>query len=283
MRVDAHHHVWDLSTGMYRWPTAAEEPIYRSIDSGEIEPHLRAAGIDRTVLVQAANDTRDTESMLAAADGHPFIGGVVGWVPLDRPAEAALALDRFATHPRFRGVRHLIHNEADPDWIIRPAVLDGLGLLEERGVAYDVVAVYPDHLGHVPFLAQRLPRLTLVIDHLAKPPLQTGDLSGWAVQLRAAAEYPNVVAKLSGLDTSAGPGWKADDLRPATDIAFESFGADRLMFGSDWPVSILGGGYERWFAAVLELLGHRSPRERDEVLGGTAARVYRITDPASDE
>jgi L-fucono-1,5-lactonase len=276
VRIDAHHHFWDLATGMYRWPTPADGPVFRSFGVAEIEPHLAAARIDRTVLVQAANDTRETDAMLAAADGHRWIGAVVGWVPLDRPAEAARLLDSYARHPRFRGVRHLIHNEADPDWIVRPAVLGGLAALEERGFVYDVVAVWPDHLRHVPFLAGRFARLTLVIDHLAKPPLRSGDLRGWAAAIGAAAAFPNVVAKLSGLDTAARPGWTAGDLRPAVEIAFERFGADRLMFGSDWPVSIVGGGYERVFEATLELLADRTPAEREAVLGGTAARVYGI-------
>ncbi len=283
MRVDAHHHTWDLATGMYRWPTPAEGPIFRTIEVDEIEPHLLAAGIDRTVLVQAANDTRETDTMLAAADAHEWIGAVVGWVPLERPADAARRLDAFCRHPRFRGVRHLIHNEADPDWIVRPAVLDGLAVLEERGLVYDLVAVYPDHLRHVPALADRFPTLTLVIDHLAKPPFGTDRMGDWAAQLAAAADRPNVVAKVSGLDTAAGPGWSADTLRPAVDLAFEVFGADRLMFGSDWPVSELGGGYERVFAATQELLAARSAEEREAVLGGTASRVYRIADPGTSE
>lgn len=279
MRVDAHHHIWDLSSGMYTWLTPAYGPVYRSIGADEIEPYLAAAGIDRTVVVQAANDLRDTDFLLAAAAANPWIGAVVGWVPLDRPTEAAAALDRFDADPLLHGVRHLIHDETDPDWIVRPAVLEGLAVVEERGLVYDVVGVYPNHLRHVPFLAERFPRLTLVIDHLAKPPLRSsdpGDMSRWAAQLRAAAEHPNVVAKLSGLDTAARPDWTVDDLRPAVDVAFEAFGAERLMFGSDWPVSILGGDYERWFAAILELLADRTPAERDLVLGGTAQRVYRI-------
>jgi L-fuconolactonase len=276
MRVDAHHHIWDLATGMYRWPTPAEGPIFRTIRIAEIEPHLATAGIDRTVLVQAANETRDTEALLAAADARAWIGAVVGWVPLDRPAEAARLLERFCRHPRFRGVRHLIHNEPDPDWIVRPAVLDGLGLLAERGLAYDVVAVYPDHLRHVPALADRFPTMTFVVDHLAKPPFGTDRMADWADQLTAAADHPNVVAKLSGLDTAAGTGWTAETLRPAVDVAFERFGADRLMFGSDWPVSELGGGYERAFAATVAFLAERSAAERDAVLGETARRVYRI-------
>ncbi|MFI5226499.1 MAG: amidohydrolase family protein [Candidatus Limnocylindrales bacterium] len=284
MRVDAHHHTWDLATGMYRWPTPAEGPIFRTIEVDEIEPHLSAAGIDRTVLVQAANDTRETETMLRAADARAWIGAVVGWVPLERPSDATGYLDAFCRHRRFRGVRHLIHNEADPDWIVQPAVLDGLAMLEERGLAYDVVAVYPDHLRHVPALAGRFPTLTLVIDHLAKPPFGTDRMADWAALLTASADHPNVVAKVSGLDTAAGPGWSADTLRPAVDVAFDVFGADRLMFGSDWPVSELGGGYERVFAATEELLADRSAEEREAVLGGTASRVYRIeaTEPGEE-
>jgi len=282
VRVDAHHHIWDLDSGLYAWPTSAEVPIFRSIAIEEIEPHLAAAGIDRTVLVQAADDVRDTEALLTSADAEPWVGAVVGWVPLERPAEAERLLDGFTSRPRLRGVRHLIHWEPDPDWLVRPAVLDGLAVIEDRGLVFDVVAVYPDHLRHVPALAARFPGLTLVVDHLAKPPFGTDRMADWGGQLAAAAEQPNVVAKISGLDTAAGPGWNADTLRPAVDVAFRRFGADRLMFGSDWPVSELGGGYERVFEATLELLAERSRVERDAVLGGTAARVYGIAPSAPE-
>jgi L-fuconolactonase len=219
--------------------------------------------------------------MLVAAAAHDWIGAVVGWVPLEDAAAAARALDeRYLADPVFKGIRHLNHDEADPDWLVRPAVLDGLEVLQARGLVYEVVAVYPLHLGHVPTLASALPDLAIVVDHLAKPPIRTGDLSAWKVDLRAAAAHPNVLAKVSGLNTTtADPdAWSGEDLVEAIGFAIEAFGVDRLMVGSDWPVAILAGDYAKVWAETrraFDLLG-LSTAERAALEGGTAARVYGI-------
>ena len=192
MIVDSHQHLWDLEKVEYPWLVPAYGPLYRTFTPAELEPQLVAAGVDRTVLVQAANSYADTDSMLAHAAEHDWIGAVVGWVPLEDAGEAARVLDgRYLANPWFRGVRHLNHEEADPDWLVRPAVIDGLKVLEERGLVYEVVAVHPLHLGHVPALARACPRLTIVVDHLAKPPIASGDYAAWKADLRAAAEHPN--------------------------------------------------------------------------------------------
>ena len=257
-------------------------PIYRSFHPDELAPQLAAAGVDRTVLVQAANSFADTDAMLAQATANDWVGAVVGWVPLDDAEAAARALDeRYLAEPKYRGVRHLNHNEADPDWLIRPEVIDGLRVLEARRLVYEVVAVYPLHLGHVPTLAQACPDLHIVIDHLAKPPIASGDLSAWKRDLAAAAASPNVLAKISGLNTAADwATWRAEDLVESIGHAIEIFGADRLMFGSDWPVAILAGDYQRVWTETgraLTLLGV-SDADRAAILGGTAATVYSIGD-----
>jgi L-fuconolactonase len=227
------------------------------------------------VLVQTVNTIRDTESMLAAAAGNPWIGAVVGWLPLTDPDAAEVALDeRF--HGRLSGVRHLIHREPDPDWLVRPSVDAGLAFLERHGLPFDIVAVFPDHLRHVPTIADRHPDLILVIDHLAKPPIRGPGWATWRAELRSAAERPNVIAKLSGLDTAAGPGWTPDELRPAVDVALEAFGPGRLMFGSDWPVCRLVSTYGQVVEAAMSLVGDLSTSEQAAILGGTAARIYRI-------
>lgn len=274
-RIDAHQHFWDLDRVEYPWLGPHVSAINRTYEPAELEPHLAATGVEATVVVQAANSLADTEYMLEQAGRYPWIAGVVGWVPLLEPTEAARALDEYGGHPKFRGVRHLIHDEADPDWVVRDQVVAGLRLLEERGLTFDVVAVFPDHLRHVPFLAEALPGLRLVIDHLAKPPIRERRMEPWGEQMAAAARYPNVSAKVSGLNTAADPdSWSAVDLKPYIDRAFDLFGAERLMFGSDWPVCELAGTYERvWEETNLALAG-RSREESDAVLGGTAERVY---------
>lgn len=275
--IDTHQHFWDLEAASYPWLTPAAGPIYRTFAPGELAPQLEAAGIDGTVLVQSANSYQDTNLMLRQADTYPWIKAVIGWVPLLQPAEAAVALDRYKAHPRFRGVRHLIHDEPDPDWVVQPTVLDGLQLLVDRGLIFEVVAVFPNHLKHVPALAKRFPELTLVIDHLAKPPIKDGQLEPWASQLAAAAAFPNVHARISGLNTAADwATWSADDLVPFIDHAFACFGADRLMFGSDWPVCVLAGDYNKVWTETQRAIAHRTPAEIDAVLGGTAQRVYSL-------
>ncbi len=280
MIVDSHQHFWNLEQVYYDWLVPAYGPIYRTFEPAELEPQLAAAGVERTVLVQSACNFEDTEAMLALAAEHEWIGGVVGWVPLYAHKLAEKALDRYQADPSFVGVRHLNHEEADPDWLVRPEVIDGLRILEERDLAFDVIAVWPLHLGHVPALAQACPDLRMVIDHLAKPPIASGDYVGWKDAMKAAAEFPNVYAKVSGLNTAAEwETWTAADLVEPIGYALAAFGAERLMFGSDWPVAILAGDYTKVWAETNKALDELgiSDAQRAAILGGTAAEFYRIT------
>jgi L-fuconolactonase len=274
-RIDAHQHFWDVESGRYAWPTPADGPIFRTFSPADLEPQLGPAGIDATVLVQTVNTLEDTDSMLANADRHAFIGAVVGWVPLTGARATEVALDA-RPHPRLRGIRHLIHHEPDPDWLLRADVAESLGVLAQRRLTFDVVAVFPNHLGIVPDLADRHPQLTFVVDHLAKPPIRGDGWNRWRDALRRAAARPNVSAKLSGLDTAAGPGWTAPELAPAVDVALDAFGPHRLMIGSDWPVCRLVSTYGQVIGTMKELVAALSPTERSAVMGGTAARVYGV-------
>jgi L-fuconolactonase len=274
-RVDAHQHFWEIESGAYAWPTAADGPIYRTFRPEHLEPELASARIDATVLVQTVDTIDDTDAMLDAAARHRFIAGVVGWVPLADTHATAAALDA-RTDGRLRGIRHLIHHEPDPDWLIRPDVGAGLALLEERCLPFDVVAVFPRHLRLVPVVADRHPGLVLVIDHLAKPPFRSDGWDRWLDELRRAAARPNVVAKLSGLDTAWGPGWDATRVRPAVEVALEAFGADRLLFGSDWPVCRSVSTYRTVVDAADALVGSLTPTERAAIMGTTADRIYRL-------
>lgn len=277
--VDAHQHLWDLERGEYEWLSPEYGPLYRTFTPEELEPQLRRAGVDATVLVQAADTLDDTESMLAVADRFAWVAGVVGWLPLSDPGGRDAALERFTAHPAFRGVRHLIHEEPDPDWVLQDAVQAGLRALAARGLTFDVVAVLPRHLEHVPVLARAIPDLRIVVDHLAKPPIKDRGWQPWADLLAAAAEHPNVFAKLSGLNTAADPErWAAADLQPYIDHAIGCFGADRLMFGGDWPVAILAGDYQKVWEHTNRALGGLSDDERAAVLGGTAVAFYGLHD-----
>jgi L-fuconolactonase len=221
------------------------------------------------------NTLADTDSMLRSAASHPFIAGVVGWVPLTDADATCMALDA-RQDPHLRGIRHLIHHEPDPAWLTRPEVGGSLAVLAERRLTFDVVAVFPDHLSLVPDVADRHPDLTLVIDHLAKPPYRAAGWDEWVAQLRAAAERPNVVGKVSGLDTAAGPGWTVTELAPAVDVALEAFGPARLMFGSDWPVCRSVSTYRDVVAAAATWVASLSPDEQAAVTSGTARRVYGV-------
>jgi L-fuconolactonase len=273
--IDTHLHFWNLEQVEYPWLSDVYGPLFRTYELDEVEPQLRGCGIDAAVLVQSANSYEDTQGMLAAARTYAFVAGVVGWVPLTDPDEAASGLDRLAADPLFRGVRHLIHEEPDPDWLLQETVLESLKLLAERQFTFDVVAVLPRHLEHVPVLAENAPELKIVIDHLAKPPIKDGGWEPWATLLARAAEFPNVYAKVSGLNTAADlENWTANDLEPYIAFAVEQFGADRLMFGGDWPVVILAGDYEKVWRETNKALRDLATDERDAILGGTAAAFY---------
>lgn len=271
LKIDAHQHYWKLSEVDYPWLIPDYGPIYDTFTPEQLWRQVQAAGIDKTVLVQSADSYEDTASMLVKADYNDWIGAVVGWVNLLDPDETNKRLEMYQKNPRFVGVRHLIHTEADGDWVVQDVVLESLKVLAEHGLTFDVVAVFPNHLWHVPTLAEKVPNLKMVIDHLAKPPVGQAE-SPWFEQMAAAAESPNVYAKLSGQFDN--PDWTVADVRPYVHFALEKFGPDRIMFGSDWPVCILGGSYASVVENTRALLSGLSEAEQAAVWGGTAVSFY---------
>ena len=281
--VDAHQHFWNYGTYQTSWmqkpPYAGDPaftPIQRSFGPADLQPELQAAGVFASVTVQAADSSEENDILLAHAAQTPWIAGVVGWIPLARPDEAALMLGRFSRKQKFVGVRHLINVEPDPDWIMRSTVIEGLNMLAMHGLTFDYVGILPRHLEHVPTLAELLPALRIVIDHLGKPPIAVGSFEPWASLLAAAAKAPNVFAKLSGLDAGQGDRWSASDLTRYVDHALTVFGPDRLMYGSDWPVSLLRGGYGKVWREVKTATSQLAPQESARIFGGTAIEVYRL-------
>lgn len=277
--IDAHHHLWDPTRAEYPWLGPQMGDLNRTVLFAELEPKLRAAGITRTVLVQASDNDEDTANMLDVADHYDLIAAVVGWVSLDQPERAAERLTQLSAHPKFRGIRPSIHFMPEVEWLLRPDVDESLGLMEELDVPLDVVSVRRRHLELVPILSERHPRLRMVIDHLSKPPIRKPEwFDQWSANLHAAAQNPNVYAKLSGLFPSRGAmdDWDADLIRPYVDRALECFGASRLMFGSDWPICNLGGGFEKVWAEYNAIFDTLLPSERAAILGGAAADFYAI-------
>jgi L-fuconolactonase len=279
--IDAHQHVWDLDRAAYDWLGPELAPIDRTIGIDELLPSLRRAGVDGTVLVQSADNAADTALMRDVAAANPEVVAVVGYLPLDRPAEVAEQLEGFRRDPLMVGVRNLIHNIPDPEWLLRADVDESLGLLEDAGLTFDLVAVLPAHLGLVPRLVDRHPDLRIVIDHLSKPPIGLDDREPWWTLIAQAAEFPHVFAKVSGLysATADSGAWTPESIRPYFDRALEVFGPDRLMFGGDWPISILSGGYDRVWDGLGVLFAELDASDRDRILGGTAIEFYGI-DPA---
>ncbi len=278
--IDAHLHVWDLGVGDYPWLGPQHGVLYDTFTADQARAELDASGIESAVLVQAEDSVRETEWMLDLAAEHPWIVGVVGWMPLENPRLTAETLDRLRpdTASRLCGIRHLVHDDPRADFLLLPAVRESLALLAERGIPFDIPDAWPRHLGQAVDLATDLPSLTIVIDHFGKPPRGSADLSRWEATFRAAGELPNTVTKLSGLGVMGAP-FTADALRDVWAIALDAFGPSRIMFGSNWPVALLDGGFRATVEVLTELITDLSPDARAEVLGGTARRVYRL--PAS--
>ena len=279
--IDAHQHVWDPAQAEYDWLGPELSPIDGAMTFDDLAPELRSAGVDFTIQVQSADNAEDTAIMRASAATHPQVVGVVGFAPLDDADETAATLDAWEGDSLMVGVRNLIHNKPDPDWLLRPEVAAALAVLEERGVPLDVVAVLPRHIELIPILSARHPRLRMVIDHLAKPPIGLDSREPWSSLMAAAAENPRVYGKVSGLYSATADmaAWTTDAIRPFFDRALELFGPERLMYGGDWPISVLAGGYTRVWGGLQPLFEGLSTNDREQVLGGTAAEFYSL-DPA---
>jgi L-fuconolactonase len=255
------------------------EVIRRSFGPADLKPLLDRNGIDAVVLVQGACLDSDTDYLCEEADRQEWIAAVTVWLPLDDPARTRRRLTALRRWPKVRGVRHLIQDESDPHWIMRHTVLESLELLQDEGVVLELPVVYPRHFDDVPRLAMLFPQLALVIDHLGKPPLADAGLVNWEEKLLAAAEPQNVSAKVSGLNTALTRGdWTAADFVAAVEVAVRAFGPDRLMCGTDWPVALLNGDYDRVWNALQQVVAAVAPGSAAQLFGGTAARVYQFED-----
>lgn len=273
MRIDAHQHFWRYAAEEYPWIGPGMEVLARDYLPADLEPLLAARGIDGTVAVQARQSLEETRWLLELADGHPFIKGVVGWVDL-RSTHVADQLARFAGHPRFVGVRHVVQDEADPRFLLGEAFRHGIARVTEAGIVYDILILAPQ-LPAATELAALHPTQPFVLDHLAKPQIAAGRLDPWRDDLRAMARHPHVSCKLSGMVTEARlRRWRREDFLPFMETALEAFSPERLMFGSDWPVCTLSADYGEVAGIVDDFLGRLSADERGAILGRTAARVY---------
>lgn len=280
MTVDAHHHLWDLDVRDQPWIVGPEmEPLRRDFRPADLQEALRGTGVDATVLVQTVSDPDETPELLVLADTVDRIAAVVGWVDLTA-RDVREQIGRLQTHPSGRwlkGLRHQVEDEPDPDWLLRPAVLNGLAAVEDAGLVYELL-VRVDQLPAATKAVAQFPQLTFVLDHCAKPPVASGELQPWADRLRALAAHPNVVCKLSGLVTEDEWARQPDPvrLRPYVDVVLEAFEPRRLLFGSDWPVCLLAAEYRQVIELTKQLLADLDDRQRAAVFDANARAVYDI-------
>lgn len=275
-RVDAHQHYWSLAhRTQYGWLTPALGATYRDFAPGDLHPLLDGAAIDATVLVQAAPHGAETQRLLAlAAAADSRVAGVVGWCDFAAP-DAAGRVAGLAAQPRLVGLRPMLQDIEDPRWILRPEVAPAIEAMVEHGLAFDAL-VKPHHLDALLEFIERHPRLRVVIDHGAKPPIAARALQPWAGQMARIARRTGAWCKLSGLATEAGPGWRLADLEPFVAHLLAEFGPSRLMWGSDWPVLNLAADYASWMRASEQLLRALSQRERAQVFGANAITFYHL-------
>jgi L-fuconolactonase len=271
-RIDSHHHVWRLARGDYGWLTPALAPIYRDFGLEDLSPFLHRHGIDATILVQAAPTDAETAFLLNTAAASPVIAGVVGWSDFESP-DSATRIAALAADPLLIGLRPMVQDIADDDWLLRADLAPAFEAMTRHGLVFDALAL-PRHLPRVRQLGGQHPDLSIVLDHLGKPHVAGGELDTWRADLDAVAERPNTYCKLSGLVTEARPDWQPEHLRPFVAHVLSCFGPERVMWGSDWPVVNLAGGYDRWRQAAEFLLQDEPEAVRRAIFGNTAERVY---------
>ena len=273
--IDAHHHLWRYTAAEYSWITGEMRGLRRDFLPDELRQEMQSSGIQATVCVQARQTTQETASLLRFAAEYPWIAGVVGWADIaaeDFPARLGALL----RSPKLKGLRHVLQDEPDPSFALRPDFQRGLAALKGTALAYDILI----HAPQLPVAAQMIdkhPDQVFVLDHLAKPKIAAGEISPWREHLCALAQRPNVWCKLSGMTTEANwTQWTLDDLRPYLDVALEAFGPGRLLAGSDWPVCILASSYSQWWQVLRAWAANLSATEQDSIFMRNAAEVYRL-------
>lgn len=275
MRVDAHQHFWKYNPAEYEWIDDSMAAIRRDFLPEDLEPQLERNEFQGSIAVQTRQTLEETRWLLELADRSSKILGVVGWVDL-RSHDLRSQLGEFTRNSKLVGIRHIVQSESDDRFLLRQDFLRGIALLEEFDLAYDIL-IYTKHLPVAAEFVERFPKQRFVLDHLAKPAIKIQEVESWAAGIRRLAAFPNVFCKLSGLVTEADwQGWKPEDITPYLDIAFATFGASRLMIGSDWPVCLVAGSYGRTMDVVKKYLQGHPAETREAVLGGNARRFWRL-------
>jgi L-fuconolactonase len=275
MRIDAHQHFWVYDPSEYSWIDDSMASIRRDFLPADLKPDLERSGFDGTVAVQVRQTLEETRWLLELAASASYIKGVVGWVDL-RSAQVQSQLESFAQNPKLVGIRHIVQSEPNDQFLLQPDFLRGIAALGEFDLAYDIL-IYPKHLPVAAEFVRRFPDQRFVLDHLAKPPIKSGEIHSWALGIRELASLPNVFCKLSGLVTEADwRHWTPAHFLPYLDTAFECFGPERLMIGSDWPVCTVAASYSQAVDIVKNYLSNFTEEVREAVLGGNATRFWKL-------
>jgi L-fuconolactonase len=274
MRLDSHQHFWRHDAVQYPWIPAGS-PLHRDWLPADLAKLQQPLGFDGSIAVQARQSLAESDWLLGLADADDRVKGVVGWVDL-RSERVAEDLERLARHPKFVGVRHVVQDEPDDQFLVRPEFVRGIGQLRKFALTYDLL-IFPGQLPAAIELVRRFPEQPFVLDHLAKPAIKDGLLEPWASNLRELAKSSNCFCKVSGMVTEADHrGWKADDFRPYLDVVFEAFGEDRLMFGSDWPVCLFAASYGQAYELMTDYTAGFSADAQSNFFGGNCAKFYGI-------
>lgn len=273
--LDSHHHLWDYDPQQYPWVPVGS-PLEQSYGLGDLAEHARGTALRGSIAVQARQTLEETDWLLSLAEKDPLCVGVVGWVPL-RDESISEVFEQYADRPLLKGVRHVIQDEEDPEFMLRPGFLRGLEAMQDTDFTYDIL-IYGHQLPNTIRMVDRFPDQPFVLDHIAKPKIDPDKYDErWASGITQLAERPNVMCKVSGMATEVqSERWDVEVLRPYFDHVLASFGVGRLMFGSDWPVALLKTDYARWVSAVMELITPLSDDERDRVMYRNAAAFYRV-------
>jgi L-fuconolactonase len=279
--LDTHVHIWNFGKARYQWLEGDITILNRTYHIEELEQERRVAGVSDGILVQAANNFEDTDWMLDVAAKTDWLKGVVGWLPLADHAATEKALnEKYLNNRLFKGVRHLIHNEADPKWLLQEEVIESLRILERNNIPYDVVGIIPAHIETALQVAEKLPNLRMVFDHLNQPPISTKEKFGqWGDLIKEAAQHKKFYAKISGLGTTSGnfTSWGSDDVRPYIDFALQAFGVERCFCGGDWPVSLLAGSYSKtWHVYTTVISELLNQQDQHKVLYQNAVDFYKL-------
>jgi L-fuconolactonase len=276
MKIDSHQHYWHYNLKDYGWMGDNMSVIKRDFLPSDLLPELESINFDGSVVVQARQNMEETNWLLKLADEFLHIKGVVGWLDLQSET-VEKEIQEFAAHPKAVGVRHVIHDEEDDNFMLRPEFIRGVKLLEKYNLAYDIL-IFPKHLQNtIKFVREFSENQTFIIDHIAKPFIKDGFLSPWKEEMTELAKFPNVYCKLSGMVTEADwQNWQPEHLKPYLDVVFEAFGTDRVMIGSDWPVCLVAGKYQLVMNVVTDYISKLSESDKAKIFGENAVKAYKI-------